>query len=95
VSDIKEVNVAKGVIMLYGTGGAYIDGKEVPEAWFVIVPDKKIETGFASKKNFRDYVLTLGIKDPELYEVDRVFRSFQKKYPITWEKDFIQNYKPQ
>lgn len=87
VTNIKEINVIKDIIVIHA-GQTYCNNVEVPEAWFVIVPDKHIEKGFDSKPNFNKYLRALGHNNEELQNVEKVFQIFNSQGKIDWHSNF-------
>src|SRR5688572_11850335 len=68
IEELEKFAVKNGVIMAYS---AYVD-KEADAYiqdnyyhWFVLIPDKEIAEGFHTEDEFREYIQTLGIQDPD------------------------------
>jgi hypothetical protein len=87
ISNITGVNIIDGVIVIH-SANCFLRGTEVPEAWFVVIPEKRIEKGFDNEEEFTSYLTSINVKKGELHSPDNVNRSFIKKWPIDWTKDF-------
>ena len=88
ISNVTGVNIIEGLIVLHSSGNTFLRGVEVPQAWFVIIPEKEIEKGFDKKEEFTSYLTSMSINRPEFHNPDSVYQSFIKKWPIDWKKDF-------
>jgi hypothetical protein len=90
---VDKVAVLNDVLLLHSR--AKIDVVEAdtafyPEAWYIISPTKKQQHTFATRQEFGAFLAAQHL-DParvRLYPIDSVFASFQKKYPIDWQRDF-------
>jgi len=79
VRELEKFAVKDGVIMAYSS---YINKDADPYIlnnyyhWFVIVPSKDITEGFHTEAEFRQYIQTLGIQDPDWQTPDEAFHHF-------------------
>ncbi|WP_046246091.1 hypothetical protein [Hymenobacter terrenus] len=92
IDQVNKVAVVDSVMVLYAAGKIADKLREsyISEAWYVIIPAKKVELQFDHRKDFVAYLRTLHV-DParvRLYPIDSVFASFERKYPIDWVHDF-------
>jgi hypothetical protein len=55
--------------------------------WFVIVPDKKIETGFEMEAEFLSYIQTYGIEQPQWIEPESTYEQFAETGCLEWIPD--------
>ncbi len=89
VHDIKTFSVENGIIMAYTTYAEGFDqdvGQKVLY-WFVIVPDKKLETGFDTEAEFLNYIQTYGIQQPNWIEPDIAYKQFAETGCLKWIPD--------
>ena len=79
VMELEKFAVKDGIIMAYS---AYVDKKADPYIlnnyyhWFVMVPSENITKGFHTEEEFREYIQTLGIQDPDWLTPDEAYHSF-------------------
>lgn len=87
--DVQKVAVENGVIMIYTPTKTSVDenvGQKVLY-WFVIVPDKSIETGFDNENDFLEYVQEYGIKAPVWIDADSAYQQFKRTGCLDWISD--------
>ena len=84
VSNIKEVNVLKNVIVIH-SGETYCNNEKVQEAWVLVMPDKNIEQCFESKQDFDKQLSSLQISNPKFYAADKIYDQFDKNKKIDWQ----------
>jgi len=76
VEELEKFAVEEGVIMAYSP---YIDQQANPYIqdnyyhWFVMVPSQDITAGFHTEEEFRQYIQTLGIQEPNWQKPDEAF----------------------
>jgi hypothetical protein len=76
----EEVNVTKGIIYGYHPRFDYY-----PPAWFVIIPEEKIEKFFKDQeKEWRSFLASKGIDSIKLYDVWEVFDKFRSDKTLPW-----------
>ncbi len=81
----KEIAVVNQMIFLHSVN-TVLNFAEATEAWFVLIPSKHIEKGFATHFSYQDYLHSLGIsQEPKLYPMDRVSRHFGEHDAIDWQ----------
>jgi hypothetical protein len=91
-SDIREpqkIAVMNGVILVYTQYKPDEDemmGQKVLY-WFVIIPDKKIETGFDNEDDFLKYIQEYGIKEPSWEDPKSIFQRFYETGCLDWIPD--------
>lgn len=90
IEELEKFAVSNGVIMAYS---AYVDQKADPYIqnsyfhWFVIIPEKQIAEGFHTEGEFRQYIQTLGIQDPEWQIPDEAYEQFKQTGCLEWIPD--------
>jgi hypothetical protein len=81
----RKVNIVHRVIYLYSTK-TILNYANAREAWFVLIPDKHIEMGFATHREYLNYLHHMGIGyEPKLYNIDQVSQYFGDHDSIDWE----------
>ena len=90
IEELEKIAVKNGVIMAYSsyvdTGAdAYIQDNYYH--WFVLIPDKKIAEGFHTEDEFREYIQTLGIQDPDWQTPDEAYKQFKQTGCLEWIPD--------
>jgi len=55
--------------------------------WFVMVPSENITEGFHTEDEFRQYIQTLGIKDPDWQKPDEAYEQFLDSGCLDWFPD--------
>jgi hypothetical protein len=84
VSNIKEVTIVKGFILLHGVD-TFLKGSTIKEAWFIIIPSKHIELGFDKYDKFVNYLLANGFeRDPGLHNVEEIYLEYMKMDKVNW-----------
>ncbi len=90
IEELEKFAISNGVIMAYS---AYVDQKADPYIlnnyyhWFVIIPKKKIAEGFHTEEEFRQYIQTLGIQDPNWQTPDEAYKQFKQTGCLDWIPD--------
>lgn len=90
VEELEKFAVKDGIIMAYSS---YVD--EEADAyilnnyyhWFVMVPSENITRGFHTEDEFREYIQTLGIHDPDWQTPDEAYQQFRKTGCLEWIPD--------
>ncbi len=90
VEELEKFAVKDDVIMAYSPhvdqeAKAYIQDNYYH--WFVMVPDKDITQGFQTEDEFRSYIQTLGVQDPEWQTPEEVFQQFRHTGCLAWIPD--------
>ena len=90
IEELEKFAVQNGVIMAYSSyvnkeAVAYI--QENYYHWFVLIPDKKIAEGFHTEDEFREYIQTLGIQDPDWQTPDEAYERFEQTGCLDWIQD--------
>jgi hypothetical protein len=91
IEELEKFAIKSGAIMAYS---AYIDKKAKAYVqdnyyhWFVIIPEKKIGEGFHTEDEFHQYILTLGIQDPDWQKPDEAYAQFKKTGCLEWIPDY-------
>jgi hypothetical protein len=85
IHDISKIAVGNNVIMAYSPFMAQVDERGL--AWFVIVPDRSIETGFSNEADFLKSVHEFGIEKPTWLDPTAVFQVFTKTGCLEWIPD--------
>lgn len=90
VAELEKFAVKDGVIMAYSghvnqQADAYI--RENFYHWFVMIPGDEITIGFQTEDEFRAYIQTLGIEDPDWQTPDEAFKQFRKTGCLAWIPD--------
>jgi hypothetical protein len=98
VKELEKIAVKNDVVMAYSSyvdkeTGAYTD-KETDAYirdnyyhWIVIVPDKEIAKGFHTEDEFREYIQTLGIQNPDWQTPDEAYDKFIQTGCLEWIPD--------
>ena len=90
IEELEKFAVSNGVIMAYS---AYVD--KAADAyiqdnyyhWFVLIPDKEIAEGFHTEAEFRQYIQTLDVGDPDWQTPDETYEHFKKTGCLKWIPD--------
>lgn len=90
IEELEKFAVQNGVIMAYSsyvdTGAdAYVQDNYYH--WFVIIPEKEIAEGFHTEDEFRQYIQTLGIQDPDWQTPDDAYEQFTQTGCLEWIPD--------
>lgn len=90
VHALEKFAVENGVIMAYSSyvdkeADAYIQDNYYH--WFVTVPGDEITKGFQTEDEFRAYIQTLGIEEPDWQTPDEAFKQFRKTGCLEWIPD--------
>jgi hypothetical protein len=89
ISGVIQIAIQDNIIMAYTTYAEDVDksvGQKILH-WFVIVPEKNIETGFDDEQAFFDYIQQLGIQNPNWAEPEKTYQQFFKTGCIDWIPD--------
>jgi hypothetical protein len=90
IEELEKFAVSNGVIMAYS---AYVDKQADAYIqdnyyhWFVLIPDKEIAEGFHTEDEFREYIQTLGIQDPDWQTPDEAYEQFTQTGCLDWIPD--------
>jgi hypothetical protein len=90
VDELEKFAVENGVIMAYSS---YVDIeaddyiKDNYYHWFVIIPDQEIAEGFHTEAEFREYIQSLGIQDPDWRTPEEVIKQFYRTGCLEWFPD--------
>lgn len=90
IEELEKFAVSNGVIMAYS---AYVDKdadayiRDNYYHWFVLIPEKKIAEGFHTEDEFRQYIQTLGIQDPDWQMPDEAYEQFKRTGCLAWIPD--------
>jgi hypothetical protein len=90
VEELGNFAVKNGVIMAYSSyvdkqADAYVQDNFYH--WFVMVPAKNITMGFDTEDEFRRYIQTLGIQNPDWQKPDTAFDKFAQTGCLDWIPD--------
>ena len=55
--------------------------------WFVLIPAKEIGEGFHAEDEFREYIQTLGIQNPDWQTPDEAYKKFKETGCLEWIPD--------
>ena len=90
IEELEKFAVENGVIMAYS---AYVD-KEADAYiqdnyyhWFVIIPEQEIAEGFHTEDEFREYIQTLGVQDPDWQTPEEAYKQFKRTGCLDWFPD--------
>jgi hypothetical protein len=90
IEELEKFAIKNGVIMAYS---AYVDNEadvyiqDNYYHWFVLIPDKEIAEGFHTEGEFREYIQTLGIQDPDWQTPDEAYEQFTQTGCLEWIPD--------
>ena len=90
IYDVRKIAVENNTIMAYSPDSFSDSEKRAGIKilyWFVIVPDKKIETGFETEDEFLTYIHTFGIQQPKWVDPDVAFEQFFDTGCLDWIPD--------
>lgn|GEM_PF-903752 len=82
-SNVKGIAVVDSTILIHSVQ-TYCQDELVPEAWFIVSKQHKIEKGFVKAVEFKKVLLSIGIKNLKFHNVDSVFNSFSSGESIQW-----------
>jgi len=90
VEELEKFAVKNRIIMAYSPyvnkeANAYI--RDNYYHWFVIVPDKKTAKGFQTEDEFRQYIQSLGVQDPDWQTPDKAYEKFAQAGCLEWIPD--------
>ena len=90
VNELEKFAVKNGVIMAYSSyidkqADAYIQDNYYH--WFVMVPDQEITKGFHTEDEFRQYIKTLGVSNPDWQTPDEAYDTFMQTGCLEWIPD--------
>jgi hypothetical protein len=90
LKELDKIAVKNGVIMAYSSyvnklADAYILNDYYH--WFVMVPSKKNTKGFHTENEFRQYIQTLGVQNPDWQKPDEAFDKFAQTGCLDWIPD--------
>jgi len=80
---IKQLAIEKGVLMI---NTDHFSRNELL-AWFVLIPSQKIETGFKSEEEFRQYIAGYGIQNPRWMTPQAAYEQFKETSCLYWIPD--------
>ena len=90
VKELEKFAVKDGVILAYS---AYVDQQADAYVlnnfyhWFVMIASKNITKGFHTEEEFREYIKTLGIQDPDWQMPDEAYEQFRNTGCLEWIPD--------
>lgn len=87
VRHIEKITVQQGAIIVFAPTNPQIFPSDPMWHWIVIVPDQKIEVGFASEKDFLKYIREFGIDEPNWVNPLDAFKQFEKTGCLEWIPD--------
>jgi hypothetical protein len=83
IGDVTKIAVEKGLIMGYTP---LIDKNRIVN-WFVLIPNKKIEMGFANKGDFLKYIQSYGLQEPNWSTMGELYLQFKSTGCLDWIPD--------
>ncbi|WCT12059.1 hypothetical protein [Mucilaginibacter jinjuensis] len=85
VNGIEDIRVIKGIILAHGKNTT-VNYKPAKDAWFIIVPTKRLVAGFRKHGDYVGSLKNLGFeKEPDLFKIIKVFKYFDCNDHINWE----------
>ena len=89
IYDIQKIAIENGIIMVYSIYPQEVDADAGQKVlyWFVIIPDKKIETGFDTEAEFLSYLQSHGIEQPQWLRPDKAYEQFYETGCLNWIPD--------
>jgi hypothetical protein len=88
--DISELDVINSRFIATYCANCTLDGVQVDERWFIIIPEENIEIGFTKEEEFLTYLEDKGIDNPNLTDVNELYDEFVDKGYLEW---FPEEYK--
>lgn len=86
INDIVKIGVGDDLIISYSVD-SLLEGVEVEEVWFVIVPSQRIEKGFSDFDSMISFVQALGMTVPDLQKADEQYKTFSSGESLDWFPD--------
>ena len=86
-SNVKKVGLCKDYFFAYCSDSTIFHGNVVKEAWFVVNPLLKIETGFIKKDEFDSCLNKLKMNYIYLYNIDSVWDKFNETNYLPFKHD--------
>ena len=87
IRSIEKIAVHHDAIMIFAPTNPQIFPTDPMWHWIVIVPDQKIEVGFASEEDFLKYIREFGINEPKWVNPLDAFKQFEKTGCLEWIPD--------
>lgn len=84
VTNVRGINVIDSVIVVHSGETNLRGGLRPKEAWFIILPGKSVEMGFAKREEFNKELLALHIDSIKFLSPDEIFARFVKDRKIDW-----------
>ncbi|GAA4339055.1 hypothetical protein GCM10023149_49500 [Mucilaginibacter gynuensis] len=81
----KHINVIDSVVIIHAQK-TLIEGQQINEGWFVLVPKIKVYKEFKSRQEFMKYVLSLQIKNIKMYSMNEAFQCFYNRDTLDWKQ---------
>jgi hypothetical protein len=82
----KEVTVIDTLILLHSLNTT-LDYQPVKEAWFVLIPNRRLVKGFNTHGKYLGFIKKLGLRvEPKLYNIGKVFNYFDSNDTLDWKK---------
>ncbi|MBK9780905.1 MAG: hypothetical protein IPP55_12780 [Anaerolineales bacterium] len=82
---VERIAIENGVIMVHSPlVEKRLKPGEVDLHWFIIIPNKKIETGFEYENEFLAYLETYGVQEPDWQDVFDIFHKFGWTWCLDW-----------
>ncbi|MDR6945081.1 hypothetical protein [Mucilaginibacter pocheonensis] len=79
----EHINVVDSVIFIYSQK-TVLDGQPIDQAWFIIIPKNHLLRGFKSHQEYLNYISSIEIREPKMYNVSEVFHYFDQKDTLDW-----------
>jgi hypothetical protein len=84
IPGVKGLNVIDSTIFAYGKN-TIIQGQAVKEGWFVLVPRSGTFHEFKTRNKYLQYLSSIGVKPPKLFDPNDVLQHYFAKDTLDWE----------
>ena len=84
INDILEVSVVDSMIFVHTNSTGFFDGDHEPWQWFVVIPSKKIEIGFSTKKEFEKYLEQFNTREINWINIENAYYQFKDTECLPW-----------
>lgn len=81
----KFINVVDSVIFVQ-SNNTILDGQPIKKAWFVIIPKHHLLRGFKSRQEYLNFLSSMHVNDPKMFDVEEVFQVFDNKDTLDWQE---------
>ena len=84
LGNVKMVCVTDSMVYAVSGDSSIFAGNWVKAAWYVLVPDQKVEKGFLSENEFAEYINQQGYPAPQWVDIESVWKDFSNGKELPW-----------